>query len=229
MKQWLQVCDLNHEGCRRRSEESTVTMPTRLIELGETIRLVNCDTIQNSRYVARSHCWGPLKDNEKFCAWKDKIPELEKSINFERLPLTFQHAITVARGLDINYIWIDSLCIIQDDLEDWERESARMEQVFSNAYCTIGASSAGSSLEGFLWERTPRACVQLHTKRLGMLYVCPNIDDFHHDVEEGKLNRRGWVLQERALSRRSIFYCSTQVYWECGDGVQCETLARLHK
>ncbi len=60
-----------------------------------------------------------------------------------------------------------------------------------------------------------------------MIYVCPAIDDFHADVELGPLNSRGWVLQEEALSRRSIYYTSTQVYWECGAGVHCETLARL--
>ena len=204
-------------------------MPTRLIELGETIRLVDCATIKDSRYVALSHCWGPLQENEKFCTSKSNIKQLKESIFFELLPRTFRDAVTVTRGLGIKYIWIDSLCIIQDDAVDWERESGRMEQVFSNAYCTIGASSAGSSVEGFLWSRTPRPCVQLQTRSLGTIYVCPNIDDFHQDVDLGKLNRRGWVLQERALSRRSIFYTSTQVYWECGAGVRCETLARLYK
>jgi hypothetical protein len=121
------------------------------------------------------------------------------------------------------------LCIIQDDDDDWERESGKMERVFSDAYCTIGASSGRSSLEGFLGDRTPRDYVQLQTQSAGALYVCPAIDDFHRHVELGELNRRGWVLQERALSRRSIYFTSTQVYWECGKGVQCETLARLYK
>jgi len=83
-----------------------------------------------------------------------------------------------------------------------------MEQVFSAAYCTIGASSARSSLEGFLHNLTPRPCVQLQTQTTGRLYVTPNIDNFCGDVELGELNLRGWVLQERALSRRFIYYTS---------------------
>lgn len=204
-------------------------MPTRLIELGDPVRLVDSSSIKASRYVALSHCWGPLKDNEKFCTSKHNIEQLKACIAVESLPRMFRDTVTVTRGLGIKYIWIDSLCIIQDDEDDWERESGRMGRVFSDAYCTISASSASSSLEGFLTPRTPRRCVELPTRSAGMLYVCPAIDDFHHDVELGQLNRRGWVLQERALSRRSIYFTSTQVYWECGDGVRCETLSRLHK
>jgi len=204
-------------------------MPTRLIEVGEPVRLVDSASIKASPYVALSHCWGPLKDNEKFCTSKHNIEQLKESIAVDSLPRTFRDTLTITRGLDIKYIWIDSLCIIQDDDDDWERESAKMERVFSDAYCTIGASSARSSLVGFLADRAPRDCVQLQTQSTGTLYVCPAIDDFHRHVELGELNRRGWVLQERALSRRSIYFTSTQVYWECGKGVQCETLARLSK
>ncbi|OXV05317.1 hypothetical protein Egran_06915, partial [Elaphomyces granulatus] len=58
-------------------------------------------------------------------------------------------------------------------------------------------------------------------------YVCEAIDDFRSDVELGDLNKRGWVFQERALSRRTIYFTKTQVYWECGKGVQCETLTKM--
>jgi hypothetical protein len=104
-----------------------------------------------------------------------------------------------------------------------------MEQVFRGAYCTIAATSAKTSEDGFLAPRKRRDCVRLSTASGGILYVCPTIDDFHKDVELGELNRRGWVLQERVLSRRSIHFTSTQIYWECGVGVHCETLARLYK
>jgi hypothetical protein len=164
-----------------------------------------------------------------FRTLKRNIAQLKESIDLDSLPKTFRDAVKVTRGIGINYLWIDSLCIIQDDKDDWDNESTRMEQVFSSAYCTIGVSSAKSSVEGFLHYRSPRACVQLDTSSLGTLYICPNIDDFNRDVDLGELNSRGWVLQERALSRRSIFYTSTQVYWECSAGVHCETLARLQK
>ncbi|RYP04080.1 hypothetical protein DL765_010313 [Monosporascus sp. GIB2] len=190
LKQWIKVCDLSHEICRRKDGD-VPAMPTRLIEIGNTIKLVDSARIDPSPYIALSHCWGPLKDNAKFCTFKYNIDELRRSIDFERLPLTFKDAVSVVRGLGFKYIWIDSLCIIQDDQRDWEYEAARMEQVFSGAYFTIAASSAKSSNEGFLLPRKPRPCLQLSAQNLRRLYVCPNIDNFHKDVELGELNRRG--------------------------------------
>ncbi|KAI0908557.1 heterokaryon incompatibility protein-domain-containing protein [Ustulina deusta] len=167
------------------------------------------------RIYSRSiHCWGKLSEVERFCAFNRNISQLKESVDFNAVPKTFRD------------LWIDSLCILQDNKNDWEYESTRMEQVFSSAYCTIAASSSKSSVEGFLNYREPRPCVKVETGKR-TLYVCPNIDDLYRDVDLGELNSRGWVLQERALSRRTIFYTSTQVYWECGAGVRCETLAKL--
>ncbi|KAI1087189.1 hypothetical protein F5B19DRAFT_476469 [Rostrohypoxylon terebratum] len=228
LKQWVEACDLTHDACHH-MDSSGIIMPTRLIEIGNPIKLVNSVDIAPSRYAALSHCWGPDRDSSRFCTFDDNISQLRESIDFEWLPLTFRDAITVVRALGlVDYIWIDSLCIIQDNEQDWRDEAAKMEQVFSGSYFTIAASSARSSSEGFLSQRGLRPCVQLSTKSMGRVYVCPNIDNFHRDVELGELNRRGWVLQERVLSRRTIYFSSTQIYWECGAGVHCETLARLH-
>ncbi|KAI1120765.1 hypothetical protein F5Y10DRAFT_289312 [Nemania abortiva] len=231
LKEWILICDSTHSTCSRFYAEGpdknpAPTMPTRLVELGNPLRLVESVSIKPSPYVALSHCWGKIEQG-RLCTSSGNITQLMASIDSGRLPKTFRDAILVTRGIGIEYLWIDSLCIIQDDKDDWENESAKMEQVFSFAYCTIGASSATSSVEGFLHKRHPRPCVQLETSSFGKLYVCQNIDNFHRDVDLGELNSRGWVLQERALSRRSIFYTSTQVYWECGEGIHCETLTRL--
>ncbi|KAK2051810.1 heterokaryon incompatibility protein [Colletotrichum caudatum] len=228
LKHWIQSCDSTHQACRLHDEQTISDMPTRLVGVTDPIRLLNSCTIEPTRYIALSHCWGQLKENERFCLYQRNHSELEVHIDFDRLPKTFRDAITVTRGLGIEYIWIDTLCIIQDDANDWVKESSKMETVFSAAYCTLSAASAASSLEGFLSPRPPRPCVRLQMEDSRDLYVCPHIDDFHHDVELAEINRRGWVLQERALSRRSIYYSKTQVYWECGDGIRCETMGRLY-
>ncbi|KAI1739587.1 hypothetical protein F4680DRAFT_459176 [Xylaria scruposa] len=229
LKEWIRVCDTSHRSCYRfdteeADEKPISTLPTRLVELGNPLRLVKSEYMKISSYVALSHCWGTTKT---LCTTSENITQFMESIDFTSLPKTFRDAIQVTRGIGIKYLWIDSLCIIQDDDDDWEHESTQMEKVFSFAYCTIGVSSSKSSVEGFLHKRCPRSCIQLETAENGTLYVCRNIDNFHRDVDLGELNSRGWVLQERALSRRSIFYTTTQVYWECGAGIHCETLARL--
>ncbi|KAK2044256.1 HET-domain-containing protein [Colletotrichum somersetense] len=228
LKHWIQSCDSTHHACRRHDGQATSDMPTRLVKVTDPIRLLNSCTIEPTRYIALSHCWGQLKENERFCLYQKNHSDLEAHIDFDRLPKTFRDAITVTRGLGIEYIWIDTLCIIQDDANDWEKESSKMETVFSAAYCTLSAASAASSLQGFLSPRPPRTCVRLRMEDSQDLYVCPHIDDFHRDVELAEINTRGWVLQERALSRRSIYYSKTQAYWECGDGIRCETMGRLY-
>ncbi len=192
------------------------------------------------RYIALSHCWGK-PDESQSCTFGCNLDSRRKSIDFGNLPKTFQHAITVARELGVRFLWIDSLCIIQSHKKpnecldkypgechkrsDWNTESTKMETVFSSAYCTIAASSAQNSTEGFL---NRRQCVKVPNASDTPLYVC-NTNDFRRDVEKGVLSQRGWVLQERALSRRTIHFTEKQTYWECSKGVHCESLIKMHK
>jgi hypothetical protein len=104
-----------------------------------------------------------------------------------------------------------------------------METVFGSAYCTIAASSAKDATEGFLRPRSPTQCVKVPNASDTPLYISENIDNFHRDVEEGELSKRGWVLEERALSCRTIHFTTAQTYWECDEGVHCESLIKMRK
>jgi hypothetical protein len=222
-------------------------MPTRVIDVGDgqTVRLFLTDKdeiSQGAHYVALSHCWGKLtkKQTDEWCditgnkeGWNTTTSNKEdrraKGFLVEKLPLTFQDAIRVTRELGQRYLWIDSLCIIQDDLEDWATESKKMEAVFRNAYCTIAATSAEDSTKGFL-KRPEEKDVMLPECSHGKVYIwTPIVDDFDGDVTKGVLNTRAWVLQERALSRRTLHFTKRQAYWECGGGVRCERLTRMEK
>jgi hypothetical protein len=113
-----------------------------------------------------------------------------------------------------------------------------MEDYYSGAYYTIVASRSGGSRDGFLKPRPgkgpkARLCYPLshgidHNAD-STLYIYSAIDDFARDVERGNLSTRGWVYQERALSRRIIHFTETQAYWECGRGIRCETMTKLFK
>ncbi|RSL50901.1 hypothetical protein CEP53_008631 [Fusarium sp. AF-6] len=232
LNEWIHLCDATHSCVSAREHEAhNDSMPTRVIYVGTidrpSLRLVETGDCIRGKYIALSHCWGNLKEGERFVTSASNLDNRKKGIPLDEMPKSFQDAVRVSRALGISYLWIDSLCIIQDDGADWEVESAKMEEVFSSAYCTIAASSAKSSLEGFLGNRTPRACVTMHTSQGSLLYLTEAIDDFQAHVEQSILNSRGWVLQERTLSRRTIHFTSTQVYWECGRGIYCETLAQL--
>jgi len=179
--------------------------------------------------MALSHRWGAPQQHKQFCTLTTNLGKFAEGIAFRDLPKTFQDAITVTRRLGIQYLWIDSLCIVQDDVDDWDAESKLMEQVFSSAYCTLAASCASGTADGFLKGRSNRGCVTIKHPNGTPFYLCRSIDNFRADVDEGELNKRGWVLQERALSRRTVYFTENQSYWECGKGVRCETLTKTRK
>jgi hypothetical protein len=145
-----------------------------------------------------------------------------------QLPKTFSDAIKTTRALGIRYLWIDSLCIVQGRNGDFNEEASHMETVFSSAYCVIAATRATGQRDGFLSDRTERKFVPVRNRPdHDAVYACDVIDDFKGDVIEGAMNRRGWVLQERALARRTIYFTASQNYFECGNGIRCETLGTM--
>ncbi|VUC28465.1 unnamed protein product [Clonostachys rosea] len=229
---WINLCNETHD-CSSDTENMSALsrqMPTRLVSVGDDetsiIRLVDSMELSEDKFVALSYRWGGLSNIEMACTTVSNIDNYKKEIQFESLPQTFRDAIKLARAIGVPFLWIDALCIIQGDEGDWEREAARMEEVFSSAYCVFAATSAKSPLEGFLGDREPRPSIAVRTSR-GAMYLSKYIDDFEKDVECGPLNSRGWVFQERALARRTVHITSAQIYWECGKGVYCEILAQL--
>ncbi|KAF1810035.1 HET-domain-containing protein [Eremomyces bilateralis CBS 781.70] len=243
LRTWLKDCDKNHRGCDQKQRKE---LPTRLLDVGwpdeDVVRLVEKNKILKRghkfpKFLAFSHPWGDRNVHQHYCTIPDNDTSTTKGIflsdiknhgvSDKNLPQTFRDAVQITRKLDVRYIWIDSLCIIQGPNGDFKPESARMESVFSSAYCTIAASSAVGTNSNVLKCRSSQAIVKIE-KDDRPLYLCESMDNFQEDVLEGPLNKRGWVLQERALSRRTIYFTDKQTYWECGEGIRCETLTKLH-
>ncbi|KAK0726255.1 heterokaryon incompatibility protein-domain-containing protein [Apiosordaria backusii] len=238
LSQWLSDCDKNHRGC---APLKTYPPPTRLIDLGSpgapspVARLIETKASETFRYIALSHPWG---QGHSFCTFPHNLAKHKRAIlaHSSSFPDTFRDAITATRALGIRYLWIDSICIIQGPDGDFDKEAKRMEDVFSAAYCVIAASSARGQSDGFLKTRKERQFLHLPTSSPaltrngtdnGSLYICRFIDNFSDHVLNGPLSQRGWVLQERALARRTIYFTDWQTYWECGCGVRCETLTKI--
>src|SRR5436190_9880944 len=146
LNRWLSYCRENHPKC---SKGALQPLPTRVMDVKDdgsepSLLLTNG---QLGQYIALSHCWGssPLLSTTTANLMKHLV-----CIPMDELPRNFQDAVTVTRKLGFRYLWIDSLCIIQDSESDWLQESAHMGAVYANASCTIAASSAVSSRTGFL-------------------------------------------------------------------------------
>lgn len=174
-------------------------MPTRVIDVGTTrdarVRLHETAEGETGRWVALSHKWGPAPH---FSTNSQNLSSHLAGIEFEQLPATFKDAVIVARAIGVQYLWIDSLCIIQGQDGDFNEEAKRMEDVYSGAYCVIAASRATNHYSGFLRARIARDYVALNRENEAPFYICQMIDDFQTHVLEGRLNSRGWVLQEHA-------------------------------
>jgi hypothetical protein len=139
---WLQDCSTEHVGC---SLGETDKLPTRVIDVGLSSPecpkpFLLCSHELGGRYAALSHCWGtPSPSNPGFKTETHNYDQVRAGIVFESLPALFQDAVLTTWKLGIQYLWIDSICIIQDSKGDWETESAKMGSVYRNAYVTIVA------------------------------------------------------------------------------------------
>jgi hypothetical protein len=148
------------------------------------------------------------------------------------MPATFRDAVELCRRLKVRYLWIDSLCIIQNDAQDWTLEARAMASVYKEAYLTISASLSASDSDGFLQERPSHqlvATVGIIDKEGVATDVA--VQTWNTDEEEDKytnivsgigfvahdepISFRAWTMQERFLSRRKLLFCRDQVFWEC--------------
>ncbi|KAG5752302.1 hypothetical protein H9Q72_002002 [Fusarium xylarioides] len=180
-------------------------------------------------YAALSHCWGKSNLLKTTTA---TLASRIHGIEWSELSTTFQEAILVTRDLGLRYLWIDSLCIVQDDTADWEEQAMRMGDIYASAYVTISAtgSSDGSgglmrtpgtwNSEGFLPELGKKyfARVELEEEAFTKGTVEARDDSLGYP-----LLTRGWCFQERILSARVLHYTPGGIFYECRTGSRCET------
>ncbi|CAN9196613.1 unnamed protein product [Alternaria alternata] len=235
LRNWLKWCDTNHD-CNRQNVRPQGASPTRLIYIGhanaELLCLYLTEEANGVKYTALSHCWGsnpPSQGDPRYCTTDGNLNARRNGFCLSELPKTFRDAVRVTGGLGIDYLWIDSLCIIQWNADDWKHEAGRMEDVFASAYCTIAATSAVDSKAGFLSRNTSNEYVRVQDAAGNQVCVCTHMDDFENDVEQAGLNKRAWVMQERVLAKRTIHFSANQTYWECGEGVHCENLTKMER
>jgi Heterokaryon incompatibility protein (HET) len=190
------------------------------IDRNEEPRLIQSEC-QKGLYLTLSHCWGGSTPPATTSSTYEKHLT---SIPFESFPKTFQDAITVTRTLDIPFLWIDSLCIIQDSNEDWERECQKMPEIYRNSMATIAGPAAADCKAGFLHRRpaTDQDWTDIRWQVNNSMTYCDVVlesigDDWFSPGPEADsaLSKRAWVLQERLLSPRVLYFGTKRMYWEC--------------
>ncbi|KAH7310209.1 heterokaryon incompatibility protein-domain-containing protein [Rhexocercosporidium sp. MPI-PUGE-AT-0058] len=228
VRSWITRCKDGHKKCN--APPPNVFYPTRLLDVGsletpKTHIVLGSDV--EGEYTTLSHCWG-LKPIVRLT--KETLTQYLSEIGPENLSKTFTEAIHITRSLGIRYLWIDSLCIIQDDAEDWERESATMGKVYSRGFLNITASTSSDGSGGCFFQHQDLdngKQVRFPYKHkagqaAGEVVISPIAASFAEDILDGPLAKRAWVIQETALSRRMVFYGKHQLYWRCAEFYESE-------
>jgi hypothetical protein len=171
-------------------------------------------------YVTLSHCWGAL---ETLKLMKSNVQALSSTIPVHSLCKTFQDAVLVTISLGYRLLWIDSMCIIQDDEDDWRRESALMSEVYGNAVVNLAATDAKDGSGGLFRQRVVARMAKqyVQTKSLQM-YEIPDERLYFRCLDRSPLSQRAWVFQERYLARRTIHFTAEQIFCECRINIACE-------
>lgn len=238
-RSWIQNCTENHDRCKGlHPGPGSPWWPTRLLYVGGlseshlgvedlsslSIQLhVTQDKQLSGSYMTLSHCWGVSGEMLKLTM--DTYEHRKKNgFSFAELPKTFQDVVRLSRFLGNDYIWIDSLCIIQHSKDDWIREGKMMASVYSHSKCNIAATASSGPTEGCFYPRNPTLVSPL---KIGFRHIESHLflDDkmWNKNVEEAPLNKRAWVMQERALAPRQIHCGREQLLWECHETTACET------
>lgn len=234
IKGWILECVDEHESCVAPERPE---LPTRVVDVGlsgETVKLVETRGAKDN-YVCLSHCWGLA---QIITTTKANIEDHKVDIAWEKLSNTFRDAITFTRALGFRYIWIDSLCIVQDDAKDWEIESSKMASVYSNGHVTLAGTHSADGRGGLFFQtgdievvgKTPSGeeyCLYFRERIDHHLEMCEDDSNVTMQLMNPSkvyypLLTRAWVYQERMLSTRVIHFGHYEVFFECRSTTRCE-------
>ncbi|EPE29788.1 hypothetical protein GLAREA_00948 [Glarea lozoyensis ATCC 20868] len=215
ISKWLENCLDSHPKC---THEGDPTLPTRVLDVGgissKSVKVVEtCGG--NGRYLCLSYCWGK---SEFIKTTRKNLDDHKIAIQFDSLPQVFQDTIEIARTLGIRYVWIDALCILQNDEQDWEAESKIMADIYHRSYLTVAAASAGSVDEN-CFSATRDTIITGPVQSLFRPH-------FPYQAEETNecfpMRTRAWTYQERLLAPRVLYISRQEVLWECFEEKNCE-------
>jgi hypothetical protein len=224
---WIERCSTGHSVCQKNSRNGA--MPTRLLDVSsDAVRLTR--SVKPQEYIALSHSWGKKESRIQPMptSTADNISKRERDIPWEELTKSFQDAVSITRRLGLRYLWIDSLCIIQDSAEDWAAEASRMSSIYENAHLVLSATRSRSGDDGLFSQRRPSYAILDDDGKATNISVKQKIE--HRDFaaaypatfETMPLFDRAWAFQERLLATRIVHYTERELIWECKERLWCE-------
>lgn len=219
-KKWIAECVANHEQCSK-SATKKGWYPTRLLQVESSSdsdlqwRLLETKSARvEGPYTTLSHCWGSAHSinltTENYAGmllWKSAAV----------LPQLYKDALHVAHNLGISYLWIDALCIVQtgDNFTDWQHEVESMSDIYSNSFCNISAADAPDAHHSMFTSRGLHSIcpetVLLNLNKQPSPYLLSDTRLWDSEISQALVNSRAWVLQERLLSPRVLYFGERQM------------------
>ncbi|MCJ1247930.1 hypothetical protein MMC30_005145 [Trapelia coarctata] len=229
VKKWMKLCQRWHgEGCQQLSTTLSLEFPSNFRVLDTWARCV-VQAPSACRYLALSYIWGAV---EVFKLTTKNLDELQAAGGLQKvwqnLPNTIRDAITLTSSLSIRYIWIDSLCIVQDDDRDKMSLIPNMHLIYDRAFMTIIAGTGKDAEAGLPGVRTnSRAHAQTVEEILpGLRLVC--LKSLTDALNQSIYESRAWTYQEKCLSRRCLIFINGQVMFQCRSAVWREDVFLEH-
>ncbi|KAI5458358.1 heterokaryon incompatibility protein-domain-containing protein [Mariannaea sp. PMI_226] len=249
IQSWIETCRDTHSICFEAESSVQSRLPKRVISIDPSdVRNICLLEAVDSKsrdepYIALSHCWGKTHN---ILLTKKSINQFKLRIPYDQLSNTFKDAVKLAQGLGVRYLWIDSLCIVQDDREDWEIEAAKMASIYEGAYLVAAATGFPDGNAGFLTAKKPfisqagffpdgkpfeiygRDSLDHAAFSWGMKSA--HFEDFINPTSAARLVNpsnyplfyRAWCFQERALATRILHFTKDEIIFDCLTGINCE-------
>ncbi|KAG1728769.1 heterokaryon incompatibility protein-domain-containing protein [Suillus lakei] len=225
VKKWIEVCQEGHgDICESVWWMGDVRRLPDFMRMVDVVSMAVVPAPPACRYVALSYLWGGI--GAEYWTTKDNIGERSTSggLNMANVPDTIADSIQLVRQLGERYIWIDTLCIIQDDLKDKISQIHAMDLIYGGSYFTIYAAGGTSARDPLPGHRPRTRTPQQHIEVIQGLHLSVPLPTPIEALTLSAWSTRGWTYQELMLSRRRIYFTAQQVYFECRRDIFCEDL-----
>lgn len=206
-------CNAHHVDCRRSRYSE---MPSRLVDMLE-MRVIDVSQGSSFDYIALSYVWGTAPFITLTSTTSESLRR-RGSLQHHSIsvPRTIQDAIEIGKFLGHRFIWIDSLCIKQDDRDDQKKEIRRMHEIYANAALTIVAATGSNAQVPLLDIEADQLSNQYHT--IGGKHFCLDRPELKPLVSFTTWFTRGWTLQELNCSSKVVYFLPERTYYSCNTG-----------
>jgi hypothetical protein len=216
VKRWINLCKNEHGAACDRPDRGK-SPAKRLIDVEKNCIVDGADV---DEYFTLSYVWGTAA---QFMLIKDVVQDSMKEGFFSdigtKIPQSIRDAMQVCRNIGVRYLWVDALCIIQDDDQDKGDQIMLMDEIYGHALAVLVVAAGESAEHGIpgMGERT-RALVNCEEAVDGKILMT-SLASTTNSAKLSHWNTRAWTYQEYILGNRLLVFTETYVFFRCAQTI----------